>query len=1319
MLFQKTWGGSGPERGTGIAVDSDRNLIVTGATSSFGAAEVPILKYDPSGNLTWQRAIGGSNPDAAKAVGVDSGGNIYVVGDTGRFGPTAVDVFLFKLSPSGNLLWEKMWGGSEIDQAHGLAVDSAGNAYVVGNTDSAGAGLYDIFLLKFDSSGILQWQRTWGGLANDFGQAVALGPSGSICLAGLTNTLGTAGDVLLMKLNSAGAVAWQETFGGARVDDPADLAVDASGNVYVAGSTNSVGTGTTQDAFLVKTDSLGRLLWQKSWGTWGAEDTASALALDTDGNAYMLGTTYAYTAGETDAFLLKMDPNDGLAWQKTWGGSGWDAGGDVAIDFVGDAIVTGAVGTAPPYTLGNPPIFLGDPAFGSAPSDLTGTTSSLSTQALTWTIQTPAGSETYAGSGEVFLFKYRAGPPIPIEVVAVVRAASAPDDLDYFLVGAGECYFLSTVTGADGSVSRRWPQSGSEPCGDGAFTVWPNFNIYGPDPPHSGIGGVSFHIEAWEQDDFLTFGDDTFGRVDFTISEGELLSLMFRETNPCKDRTDTTTGGELPMSIATRICVYDQPRATSGCTTTDTVPPLVQSWYTPVAPDAGSYFNVTATATDRSGCGVLFIRIYALGPGLALSPQVTTCRNVEFPPPYSTFSCTGRFGPVLDWDGNAARYVVLQIRGGDGNDQNTYEPPVLFETGHPRSHNDWAAPTLIWGTKAQLQDARLLGTSDRHDVVFFADPDYDDAFGASARTTFLGDIANFLFQGLFSQNTLVGQGSPPLFVGREGNVTYFVQESNIYHFNVWYVWDYHIFTRTRPNTYRDRQDAGGNWLASQPSIPGCGFDLLDPNVIKPCNWGFADSKGVLHNESLRDASWRWGGILGLFAQCGCFTATRGSGLPALAMHEMGHNLYGLADEYCCDGGYGADAPYKNVWGSMEECQTEAAVSTPVTWSGSNCTAITSGSNFADCSGGIGLMRPCVRADPAPDMMTCMGCPWPGAQYQASDTNRIVYVDRGLGLPQPGPSFTPITGAVAWNGLSAQSGMGAEDVCVSDPDGNMCFSRNLLTPATPSKIVVIMVAFTEAGTSRVLGAYVTDGKAPDRETIPKGHPTINTSTGYGEPLDYFGLDNALADAYAQRPRNLTVPIILDFRRQMQDVVLQDSNETVWLRYDVSSAINAYCVNATNDPDCQEPPGPVPDNVLPTWPSGSALTASEVGTATVTLGWTAATDNVGVVGYRILQSGVVIANLTAAERTYHVEGLVPGTLYEFQVVAVDAAGNVAPGPRAAVTTATSAGNEPFSWLSGFGILAWVVPAALIVLVTLALLLRRRRRARERVGPPPAPP
>jgi hypothetical protein len=254
VRIEKTWGGKDREWARGVVVGPDRDIYVTGFTDSFdgGASDAFIVKYDRHGKLIWQKTWGGRGAEWDEAWGVAVGpyGGIYVVGETTSFSAGGGrDVFVLKYNQRGKLIWQKVWrnrgsGGTRLSAfVKGVAVGSDENIYVVGATRDPRCRRLrsDAFILKFDpDAGDLRWQKGWGG--NDL--------------------------------------------------DPAwDVAVDKYGDIYVVGFTHSFGVHVpTPDVFILKYDSDGNLIWDKTWGANDLEDAQGVAAVDNK-RFVVVGTT--------------------------------------------------------------------------------------------------------------------------------------------------------------------------------------------------------------------------------------------------------------------------------------------------------------------------------------------------------------------------------------------------------------------------------------------------------------------------------------------------------------------------------------------------------------------------------------------------------------------------------------------------------------------------------------------------------------------------------------------------------------------------------------------------------------------------------------------------------------------------------------------------------------------------------------------------------------------------------------------------------------------------------------------------------------------
>ena len=235
--------------------------------------------------------------------------------------------------------FEKVVGGQNFDRGVFVSPTKDGGYIVVGSTKSFGEGDEDVYLVKTNGGGEIQWSRTYGGADNDNGWSVHETEDGFV-IAGYTKSFGSGGfDFYLIKTNLEGEVDWSETYGG-EVDDRCwALALTSDGGFLLVGETTSSGAG-EEDCFLVKTDASGRELWFRTFG--GAKgDRLFSVAQADDGGYMLAGQTYSEGAGDRDAYIIKTGASGELEWSKTFGGKASDVGH--AITRVGDGsfVVTG------------------------------------------------------------------------------------------------------------------------------------------------------------------------------------------------------------------------------------------------------------------------------------------------------------------------------------------------------------------------------------------------------------------------------------------------------------------------------------------------------------------------------------------------------------------------------------------------------------------------------------------------------------------------------------------------------------------------------------------------------------------------------------------------------------------------------------------------------------------------------------------------------------------------------------------------------------------------------------------------------------------
>jgi len=402
--FLSTFGVSGLDTdAAGVAIDSSDNIYITGTSQGanlFGknatsgtTDDIFVAKLNSSGVIQWVYAAGGTGRDRGRKIALDSSGNIYVTGyywSTVDFGGGNVtsngnwDAFLLKLDSSGTFQWVKSYGSNYNDLGRDVAIDSNDNIYMLGNyryTVDFGGGdeinnnNSDIFLVKFNSSGVFQWVYTAGASESDDSRALALDSNDNLYITGsFRDTVNFGGgnitaanldDLFILKLNSSGAYQNIYTSNIFTTQKGKGLAVDSSGNIYATGTfsgTVDFGggniTSSGNDIYLLKLNSSFAFQWVKRFavdnGSTG-QALGLAVTVDEDGNVYsvgQIGGSVDFGGGtinfgsQDDAYIVKYDSSGSFQWSKTFGSASAnniDKTQDIVIDSNGFVIAVGEV----------------------------------------------------------------------------------------------------------------------------------------------------------------------------------------------------------------------------------------------------------------------------------------------------------------------------------------------------------------------------------------------------------------------------------------------------------------------------------------------------------------------------------------------------------------------------------------------------------------------------------------------------------------------------------------------------------------------------------------------------------------------------------------------------------------------------------------------------------------------------------------------------------------------------------------------------------------------------------------------------------------
>ena len=330
-FFHKTYGEVDKDIAYSLCPSSENGVMVCGLTSSFGnSKEILLMDISPEGSILWSKAFGGKKADVGNKVKQTSDGGYVVVGNTSSFKAERKDIYVVKLDVDGNIEWSGMYGGENVEYGFDIEQTSDDGYVLTGETNSFDVEDHDILAIKLDSKGTLEWAHTYGDHKIEFGQAIHETEGGYI-LVGETNSFAEAdtiensdeggiNDIILMKLDYDGEVIWSNLYGGNDDDYVTDMIVDGDDGIFILGNTYSHGSG-ARDGLIIRTDSEGGLIQSKTLGNEGDEQLQSIYKVGDDG-FIISGFSNSHNDGlkKEDALIIRLTEKGSFRWSKTFGG---------------------------------------------------------------------------------------------------------------------------------------------------------------------------------------------------------------------------------------------------------------------------------------------------------------------------------------------------------------------------------------------------------------------------------------------------------------------------------------------------------------------------------------------------------------------------------------------------------------------------------------------------------------------------------------------------------------------------------------------------------------------------------------------------------------------------------------------------------------------------------------------------------------------------------------------------------------------------------------------------------------------------------------
>ncbi|HIO40197.1 MAG TPA: caspase family protein [Candidatus Marinimicrobia bacterium] len=321
--WTKTFGGSEWDVGKSILVLKEGGFLIAGYTYSESTkSDGWIIKLDVTGKKVWEKKFGGSKTDCFYGITPDNNGSFVAVGYTESKGAGNMDAWAVKINAFGEKEWEKTYGEYGEEKAYAIDHTTDGGYVITGYNKTKGNRNGLVWILKLDGQGTLEWEKAYGGergggIPTDVGNAIISNASGYM-VAAHTRSFGAGDeDIWILKLDLKGDTLWTKTFGGTKEEKAFDIAKTTNGYL-IAGYTESKGAG-SEDIWLLCIDEDGRLLWDKTYGGHSNEQSYAISPLD-EGEYSLAGFSHSKGPEHSGLWIFGIDKDHNMQWETTFEG---------------------------------------------------------------------------------------------------------------------------------------------------------------------------------------------------------------------------------------------------------------------------------------------------------------------------------------------------------------------------------------------------------------------------------------------------------------------------------------------------------------------------------------------------------------------------------------------------------------------------------------------------------------------------------------------------------------------------------------------------------------------------------------------------------------------------------------------------------------------------------------------------------------------------------------------------------------------------------------------------------------------------------------